>query len=32
MATFQYLGPFIAAYEGMEPNPVLIDYYINMCE
>jgi serine/threonine-protein phosphatase 4 regulatory subunit 1 len=32
MATFQYLGPFIASYEGIEPNPILVDYYINMCE
>lgn len=32
MATFQYLGPFIASYEGIEPNPLLIEYYISMCE
>lgn len=32
MATFQYLGPFIASYEGIEPNPVLVDYYITICE
>ena len=32
MATFQFLGPFIASYEGMEPNPILIDYFISMCE
>eukprot|EP00347_Sterkiella_histriomuscorum_P006427 403352815 len=32
MAAFQYLGPFIATYEGIEPNPVLVDYYISMCE
>lgn len=33
MATFQYLGPFIATYEGIDPiNPVLIDSYISMLE
>jgi len=32
MAAFQFLGPFIASYEGIEPNPILVDYYINMCE
>lgn len=32
MAAFQYLGPFIATYEGIEPNPILIDNYINMLE
>lgn len=32
MAAFQYLGPFIATYEGIEPSPVLVDYYISMCE
>ena len=30
MATFQYLGPFIASYT--EPSPLLIDYYLAMCE
>jgi len=30
MATFQYLGPFIASYVGIEPNPILIDYYIKI--
>lgn len=32
MATFQFLGPFIASYEGMEANPLLVNYFINMCE
>lgn len=33
MATFQFLGPFIASYEGItDPNPLLLDYYVNMCE
>mmetsp|Transcript_32265 Transcript_32265/g.23820 ORF Transcript_32265/g.23820 Transcript_32265/m.23820 type:complete len:112 (+) Transcript_32265:256-591(+) len=30
MATFQYLGPFIASYIDIEPNPILIDYYIDI--
>ena len=33
MATFQYLGPFIASYAGNESNPqVLIEYYVSMCQ
>lgn len=32
MATFQFLGPFIATYEGIEPNPILIDHFIGMLE
>jgi serine/threonine-protein phosphatase 4 regulatory subunit 1 len=32
MAAFQFLGPFIATYQGLEPNPLLIDTFINMLE
>jgi hypothetical protein len=33
MATFQYLGPFIATYEGIDPiNPILLESYISMLE
>lgn len=32
IAAFQFLGPFIASFEGMKPSPVLLEYYINMCE
>lgn len=32
MAAFQYLGPFIATYEGLQTNPLLIDTYISMLE
>lgn len=30
MATFQYLGAFIVAYQGIAISTVLIDYYISM--
>jgi len=32
MATFQFLGPFIATYSGIKPSEILVDYYITMCE
>lgn len=32
MATFEYLGKFIASYHGQEVSPILINYYIQMCE
>jgi hypothetical protein len=31
-AAFEYLGKFIATYEGADPSPVLLDLYINMYE
>ena len=30
LATFQYLGAFIASYQGNEISSILIDYYLNM--
>jgi serine/threonine-protein phosphatase 4 regulatory subunit 1 len=32
LACFQYLGPFIASYEGIDPSPVLVDFYAGVCQ
>ena len=31
-AATQFLGPFIVCYEGLEPSPVLLDFYSEMVE
>ena len=31
-AAFQFLGPFIATYEGSSPTPVLLDLFLSMYE
>jgi len=30
MATFQYFGPFIFSFKQLDPNPVLMDYFLSM--
>ena len=30
MATFQYFGPFMFSFQEMEPNQMLMDYFLSM--
>jgi serine/threonine-protein phosphatase 4 regulatory subunit 1 len=30
MATFQYFGPFIFSFDNLDPNPLLLDYFLSM--
>jgi len=30
MATFQYFGPFIFSFDQLQPNEVLMDYFLSM--
>jgi len=31
-AATQFLGPFIVCYQGLEPSPLLIEFYSSMAE